>query len=111
MVYFFLCDVSFLNLTSEDHPLTDMLALLQITQTQALVKDLDVKLAFQSLNRFGLAQLVPAWVVDCFLCSFIDAKLHNVSLGCATARLKADSSAGVSILCGLSSIFGGWTQR
>lgn len=90
-----------MNLTSEHHLLTDMLSLLQITQTQDLVKDLDVKLVFQSTNRFGLAQLIPAWVVDCFLCSFIGAKLHNVSLGCATAKLKADSSAGVSILSGL----------
>lgn len=42
---------------------------------------------FQPVNRFGLAQLVPAWVIDCFLCSFISAKLHNVSLGCDTIEL------------------------
>lgn len=64
-------------------------------------------IVFQFINRFGLTQLVPAWVVDCFLCSLIGAKLHNVSLGCARARLKAGSTTGVSLLSGLSSIFGG----
>ena len=80
-------------------------------QVQDFVKDLDVKLVFQSVNRFGLIQLATAWVVDCFLSSFIGAKLHNVSLGCARARLKAGSMTAVSLLFGLSSVFGGWTQR
>lgn len=81
-------------------------------QVQEFVRDLDVKLVVvQSVNRFGLTQLVPAWVVDCFLCSFIGAKLHNVSLGCARARLKAGATIGVSLLSSLLSVFGGWTQR
>lgn len=65
-------------------------------QVQEFVKDLDVKLVvLQSVNRFRLTQLVTAWVVDCSLCSFIGAKIHNVSLGCARARLKAGSTTGV----------------
>lgn len=81
-------------------------------QAQESVKDSDVKLVvFQFMSRRGLIQLVPAWVVDCFLCSFIGAKLHNVSLGCARARLKAGSTTAVSLLSGLSSAFGGWTRR
>ncbi|KAM6284921.1 solute carrier family 22 member 15 isoform 4-T4 [Spheniscus humboldti] len=88
-----------------------MFSLLQIMQVQEFVRDLDVKLVVvQSMNRFGLTQLVPAWVVDCFLCSFIGAKLHNVSLGCARARLKAGATIGVSLLSGLLSVVGGWTQ-
>jgi len=67
-------------------------------QVQEFVRDLVVKLVvFQSVNRCGLIQLVLAWVVDCFLCSFIGAKLRNASLGCARARLKAGSMTGVSL--------------
>lgn len=76
-----------------------MFSLLQIIQVQEIVRDLDAKLlVFQSMNRFGLIQLVPVWVVDCFLCSFIGAKLHNVSLRCARARLKAGATTAVSLL-------------
>lgn len=51
-------------------------------QAQESVRSLDVKLGvFQFMSRFGLTHLVPAWVVDSSLCSFIGAKLHNVSLG------------------------------
>lgn len=68
-------------------------------QAQEFVRDLDVKLVvFQSMSTFELTQLVPAWVVDCFLCSSIGAKLYNVSLGYARARLKAGSTTGVSLV-------------
>lgn len=68
-------------------------------QAQEFVRDLDVKLVvFQTVNRFGLIQLVPVWVIDCFLCSFIGAKLHNVSLRCARAKLKAGATM-VLVFC------------
>lgn len=77
-------------------------------QAQESVKNLHVKLVvFQFMSRCGLFQLVSAWVVDCFLCSFIGAKLRNVSLGCVRARLKAGFTTGVSVLSGPA--FGGWT--
>lgn len=50
-------------------------------------------------------------MADCFLCSFMGARLCNVSLGCARVSLKGGAMAGVSHLSDLLSSSEGQTQR
>lgn len=50
-------------------------------------------------------------MADCFLCSFVDGMVHDVSLGCARIRLKIIAMTSVSLLSGLLSHSGGCTQR
>lgn len=50
-------------------------------------------------------------MADCFLCSFVGARVRGVSLGCARIKLEFIAMTSVSLLSGLLSHSGGCTQR